>query len=79
MAAAMMFFAVAGSFSTYSPVKGKTVVVLSALATAFPIIAGILGAMAVIFTLICCVLGVVCIAVASMQSTREFVDNSRVI
>lgn len=79
MAAAMMFFAVAGSFSTYSPVKGNTVVVLSALATAVPIIAGIFGAMGVLFTLICAVLGIVCIVIASMQSTREYVDNSRVV
>lgn len=79
MAVAMMFFAVAGSLSAYSPVKGETVTVLSSLATAVAIVAGIIGAMTVFFTLVCAALGVVCIVVSSLQSTRDYVGNSRVI
>jgi len=79
MAAAMMFFAVVGSFTTYSPVRGNTVVVLAALATAMPIVAGIFGAMSVFFALVCIVLGLVCIGIASFASTRDYVDANRVI
>ena len=61
MAVAMIFFAVAGCFSTYSPVKASTVVVLSALTIAFSIVATIFGAMDPIWCVLLVIFGIICI------------------
>ena len=79
MAVAMIFFAVAGAFSTYSPVKGSTVLVLSALAIAFSVIAAIYGAVAPICGVLLVIYGVVCVFCANLPSTKEFIETSRVI
>jgi hypothetical protein len=79
MATAMIFFAVAGCFSTYSPVPGSTAVVLSALAIAFPFIAAIYGAMLPIYALFLVLLGVVCIFCANLPSTKDYIETNRVI
>ena len=79
MAVAMIFFAVAGCFSTYSPVKGSTVLVLSGLTVAFSVIAAIYSAMEPIVAVILVILGVVCMVIANLPSTRDYVENARII
>jgi hypothetical protein len=79
MAAAMMFFAVAGTMSSYSPVKASTIVVLSAIAIAFSVVASIYGAMEPICGVILVICGIVCVAVGGMPSTSEYVETNRVI
>jgi hypothetical protein len=79
MAAAMMFFAVAGTFSKYSPVKANTIVVLSAIAIAISIVAAIYGAMWPIIAVVLVICGLVCAAVGGMSSTVDYVETNRVI
>jgi len=79
MAVAMIFFAVGGCFSTYSPVKGSTVLVLSGLTVAFSIIAAIYGAMAPAIAVILVIIGILCMVVANMPSTKDYVENARII
>ncbi|MBR4685604.1 MAG: hypothetical protein IKP04_03665 [Candidatus Methanomethylophilaceae archaeon] len=79
MVVSMVFFAVAGCFSSYSPVKGSTVIVLSALTVAFTVIAAIYGAMMPILAIILVILGILCVAIGSMGSTKNYVDTNRVI
>jgi|GEM_PF-702416 len=79
MLVTMSFFAVAGSFSTYSPVKGNTVVVLSALTAVFAIIAAIFGAMPVIAGILFVIYGIVCAFIAKLDSTYEYVEANRLI
>ncbi len=79
MAVAVVFFGVAGSFTPYSPVKGSTIVVLSAIATAASIIGGIYGALPVYFAIILTILGIVCVVIGNFSSTKDYVDANRVI
>ncbi len=79
MAVAMVFFAVAGCFSAYSPVKASTVLVLSALTIAFSVIAAIYGAMMPILAVVLVILGVLCVFLANLDSTKTYVETSRII
>lgn len=79
MAVSMMFFATAGSLSTYSPVKGSTVVLLAAIAIAFSIVAAIYGAMDPFCTVVLVILGAVCVFIGNLPITKEYVDANRVI
>lgn len=79
MAVAVVFFGVAGSFTPYSPVKGSTIVVLSAIATAASIIGGIYEALPIYFAILLAILGVVCIIIGNFSSTKDYVDANRVI
>lgn len=79
MAVAVVFFGVAGSFTTYSPVRGNTIIVLAAIAVASSIIGGICGAMPAYMTVILLILGLVCLFVANMSTTKDYVDGNRVI
>ena len=79
MAVAMIFFAVAGCFSTYSPVKSSTVLVLSGLTVAFSIIAAIYAAMPAIVAVLLVILGLACMTVANLPSTKDYVENARII
>jgi len=79
MAVAVIFFGVAGSFTSYSPVKGTTIMVLSAIATGASIIGGIYGAIPAAAAVFLAILGVVCILIANLGSTRDYVDSNRVI
>ena len=79
MAAAMLFFAAAGCFSSYSPVKGSTVIVISALAIAFSIIAAVYGAMEPIFAIVLVILGAVCVFCGNLPSTQDYIEEARII
>ncbi|AMK13167.1 hypothetical protein AUP07_0107 [methanogenic archaeon mixed culture ISO4-G1] len=79
MASAMMFFAVAGCFSTYSPVKASTIVALSAVAIAMALLAGIFSAMMPVICVFLVILGVVCLMCGNLPSTKDFVETNRVI
>ena len=74
MAVAVVFFGVAGSFTSYSPVKGNT-----AIATAASIIGGIYEALPIYFAILLAILGVVCIIIGNFSSTKDYVDANRVI
>lgn len=77
MLVSMIFFAVAGCFSSYSPVKSGTVIVLSALAVAFVVISLIWGAMILGIGIILLVLGIACVALASFSGTKNWIDTNR--
>ena len=79
MAAAMMFFASAGCFSSYSPVKGSTVIVISAIAIALSIIGAVYGSMEPIFAVILVILGAVCVFCGNLPSTQEYIEEARII
>ena len=79
MAVAMIFFAAAGCFSSYSPVKGSTVLVISALTIAFSVVAAIYGAMEPIVAVVLVILGAICIFLANLESTKTYVDTNRII
>ena len=79
MASAMMFFAVAGCFSTYSPVKASTIIALSAVAIAMVIIAGIFSTMNPVLCVFLVILGVACLMCGNLPSTKDFVETNRVI
>ena len=79
MATAMIFFAVAGSFTSYSPVKGSTVLVLSAIAIGFSIIAGVYGSVSILAAIILIALGAVCVFCANLDTTKDYVDTNRMI
>ena len=79
MLVVMCFFAVAGSFSTYSPVKGSTVIVLSALPVVFSIIAIIHGAMSPVCGVFFAILGIACIVLARLPTTKDYVEANRLI
>jgi len=79
MLAAMVFFAVAGCFSTYSPVKAPTVVVLSALSIAFSVIAAIFNAMNPIVCIILVAFGIICMFCGNLPSTKDYIDANRLV
>lgn len=79
MAVALIFFAVAGCFSTYSPVKTSTITVLSAIAVAAAIIAAIFGGMNVVLAVILAILGALCVFCSTSDSTKSYVETNRVI
>ncbi len=79
MAVAMIFFATAGCFSAYSPVKGSTVVVLSALTIAFSVIATFYGGMEIYVGILLVILGAICVFCGNLSSTKDYVDANRVI
>lgn len=79
MLAAMVFFAVAGCFSTYSPVKGSTVVILSALSIAFTVIAAIFGAMNPIVCVILVIFGIICMFCGNLDSTKDYIEANRLV
>ena len=75
----MMFFATAGCFSSYSPVKGNTVVVISALTIAFTAVATFYGAMGLFPCILLMAFGIVCVVCGNLSSTKDYVDTNRVI
>ncbi len=79
MATAMMFFAVAGTMTTYSPVKASTIVVLSAIAVALSIVSSIYGAMDPLVGVALVACGIICGAIGGMSTTVDYVENNRVI
>jgi len=79
MAVAMMFFAVGGCFSAYSPVKASTILVLTVLAIAFSIVAAYFGAMMIVFAVILVILGFICIVFANSSGTKDYVETNRII
>ena len=79
MLVAVMFFAAAGTFTKYSPVKGDTVLVISALAMATTIIAAIYEATFLWVSIILAVIAICCILIGACPNTTKWVDNNRVI
>jgi len=79
MGVAMIFFAVAGCFSTYSPVKAPTITVLAALAVAFSVIAAIFGGMNFFLAIVLAILGALCVFCSTSESTKDYVETNRVI
>ena len=77
MLVSVSFFAAAGTFMKYSPVQGSTMVVLSALAVAFTLVALIYGAMSIGFGLVLIVLGIVAILCAACPTVTSWVDANR--
>ncbi len=79
MAVATIFFAVAGSFSTYSPVKDTTVFVLSLLTIAFSILGGVYGAIDPVITVFLAIIGAVCVFCANSPVTSAYIEEARII
>lgn len=79
MLVAVLFFAVAGCFTKYSPVPGSTIAVLSAICVAFTLIAMFYEAMFMWLGVILVVLGIVNVIFAVSPSVTKWVDSNRVI
>ncbi len=79
MLAAVMFFAVAGTFTQYSPVCGNTVLVISGLAMAVAIIGALYEATFLWVSILLALIAVCCILVAACPNTTKWVDGNRVI
>lgn len=78
MLVAVMFFAVAGCFTNYSPVKGTTIMILSALCAAFTVISMMFDAMLVWVGIVLVVLGIVNILFAACPTVTKWVDGNRI-
>jgi len=79
MLMAVMFFAAAGTFTKYSPVKGDTVLVISALALAVTVIAAIYDSTFLWVSAILAVIAICCILVGACPNTTKWVDGNRII
>ena len=79
LATTMCFFATAGCFTSYSPVKASTVVVLSAIAIAFALVAGIYGANSAIVTVVLVILGAICVFCGNLDTTKDYVEANRMV
>ena len=69
MLVAVMFFAAAGTFTKYSPVKGDTVLVISALAMAVTVIAAVYEATFLWVSILLAVIAVCCILIGACPNT----------
>lgn len=74
---AMMFFAAAGTFTKYSPVKGTTITVLAALCVAFTVIGLFYETMILWLGLILIVLGIALIACGACPGVVNWTDQNR--
>ncbi len=79
MLVAVMFFAAAGTFTKYSPVKGDTVLVISALAMTVTVIAAVYEATFLWVSILLAVIAVCCILIGACPNTSKWVDNNRVV
>ncbi len=79
MAVSMMFFAIAGCLSSYSPVKPATITAISAVAIGLTFIACILGVMSVVFGILLVAIAAICMVIGGMDTTKDYVDTNRVI
>lgn len=77
MLVALIFFAVAGCFSSQTPVKSDTVVVISALAIAFVIVATMYGAMPIWAGFVFFAIGAICIVCGCLPSTKNYIDTKK--
>lgn len=77
MLVSVAFFAAAGTFMKYSPIQGSTMVVLSALAVAFTVIALLYEAMPLWVGLILIVLGAVAVLCSACPTVTKWVDANR--
>lgn len=77
MLVAMMFFAVAGGFTSYAPVKGKTLIVLAAINAAFVVIAAAYSSTFVVLELFLLILAVIEILCAACPTVTKWVDATR--
>ena len=77
MLVSCMFFAVAGTFTKYSPVQGSTMTVLSAIAVISTVAALLLEALSLWMALLLIVVGVVAMLCAACPVTSHWVDVNR--
>lgn len=75
---ACMFFAAGGAFSTTTPVKGSTVLVLAAANEACVLISMMYGAADIVLNLVLAVIGVVIILFAACPHVEKWVDANRI-
>lgn len=77
MLVAMMFFAVAGGFTSYAPVKGKTLIVLAAINAAFVVASAAYSATFVPVNGLLLILAAVLILCAACPTVTKWVDATR--
>lgn len=77
MLTAVMFFAVAGTFTKYAPVCGNTVLVISALAMAVTVIGALYSATFLAVSVVLAIIAVCCILVGACPNTSHWVDSNR--
>jgi hypothetical protein len=77
MLIATMFFAVAGGFTSYAPVKGKTLVVLAVVLAASTVFAAAYATTFVAIEAVMIVLAIVEIFCAACPTVTKWVDTAR--
>lgn len=73
----VMFFATAGAFTKFCPVKGSTVLVLSVVTAAVVILAMVYEAIPLIEGIILVILAIVCIVCGACPGVVSWVDECR--
>lgn len=79
MLCAVMFFAVAGAFTRYSPVAGNTVIAICAVAIASAVVSMLYDATSLWIDALLVVIGAFCLLVAAHPGTTNWVDSNRII
>lgn len=73
----VMFFATAGAFTKFCPVKGSTVLVLSVVTAAVVILAMVYEAIPLIEGIILVILAIICIVCGACPGVVSWVDERR--
>lgn len=77
MLVATMFFAVAGGFSSYAPVKGKTLIVLAAICAACVVIATAYSATFLAIEVVLIILAAIEILCAACPTVTRWIEAAR--
>ena len=78
MLIACMFFAVAGSFSRFTPVEGRTILALAAVCEAVVLLGIFYSAFDFVLYLVLAVIGAVNILFAACPTVTSWVDTNRI-
>lgn len=79
MLCAVMFFALAGAFTRYSPVAGNSVIGISAVAIASVVIGVLYDATLLWVSILLLVIAIACLLIAACPKTVGWIDGNRVI
>lgn len=79
MLCAVMFFALAGAFTKYSPMAGKSVAGICAVTIAAVVIGMLYSATFLWVSILLLIIAAVCLLIAACPNTSNWIDGNRVI